>query len=115
MSDLDLDRFKTRLLQMQEELNTQSVLAAGNSGVVELDQSRVGRLSRMDALQAQAMSLESGRRREVSKRRITAALRRIDAGEYGDCLKCDEPIDRRRLEFDPSGPYCLQCADNAEM
>lgn len=115
MSDLDLERIRIRLLQMQEELNTDSDLAAGNSSVVELDQSRVGRLSRMDALQAQAMSLESGRRREVSKRRIAAALRRIETGGFGDCVKCDEPIDRRRLEFDPSGPYCLQCADKAEL
>ena len=115
MPDLDLDRCKRRLLQMQVELDDANGAAAESAQVVELDQSRVGRLSRMDALQGQAMSLEAGRRREVLKRRIATALRRIESGEFGDCLKCDEAIDPRRLEFDPSVPYCLACADTAEL
>ncbi len=114
MSAIDLNHMKRRLQQMQDDLAAVTAAATGGAGVVELDQSRVGRLSRMDALQAQAMSLESGRRRELLKHRLAAALLRIERGEFGDCVNCDEPIDPRRLEFDPSTLCCLQCADKAE-
>ena len=77
---------------------------------VELDQSQVGRLSRMDAMQVQEMALEQERRRELEIKRINAALVRISKGEYGFCLKCGEGITPKRLEFDPSTPMCVDCA-----
>ena len=77
---------------------------------VELDQSQVGRLSRMDAMQVQEMALEQERRREIEIKRINAALVRIAEGEYGFCSKCGEGISPKRLEFDPSTPMCVDCA-----
>jgi DnaK suppressor protein len=101
-----------------EQLKT-SLLKAEESGVeaeqtVELDQSRVGRLSRMDAMQAQAMSKETGRRRRLQLRRIDEALRRLDDGSYGECQECGEEIHRGRLEFDPAVPLCIDCANLLE-
>ena len=60
----------------------QSLLAAEETGeeaeqTVELDQARVGRLSRMDAMQAQSMSKETGRRRRQKMMQIESALRRM--------------------------------------
>ena len=81
---------------------------------VQLDQSKVGRLSRMDALQAQAMSLAMGRRRKVELARIEAALRRIDAGTFGECVSCAGDIAPRRLQFDPATPVCIDCAQDAD-
>lgn len=97
-----------RALQAQLELDSETGDAAAS--VVELDQSRVGRLSRMDALQAQSMSQASQRRRVQQLRDIAAALNRIEAGTFGVCLDCDEPINPKRLSFDPSVRYCLGCA-----
>ena len=77
---------------------------------VELDQSRVGRLSRMDALQDQAMALETERRREIEIRRIDAALARVESGDYGYCLTCGEDIEPKRFELDPATPVCIDCA-----
>ena len=77
---------------------------------VELDQSQVGRLSRMDAMQVQEMALEQERRREIEIQRINAALMRISEGEYGFCSKCGGGISPKRLEFDPSTPMCVDCA-----
>lgn len=77
---------------------------------VDLDQSSVGRLSRMDAMQSQAMAQENRRRRDVELIRIEAALERLDAGEYGYCAACDEEIDKRRLNVDPANPFCVRCA-----
>ena len=78
--------------------------------VVELDQTRVGRLSRMDALQSQAMSLESERRRQLELVKIEATLSRLQNGIFGYCLKCDEEIQLKRLELDPTVTLCIDCA-----
>ena len=111
---LDLDSFKAKLLALQTSL--EDVRSAGDdaAATVELDQTRQGRLSRMDAMQAQAMSVEANRRREQQLVRVKAALKRIEEGDYGWCLECGEPIDPRRLEHDPAAPLCIGCAENAE-
>ena len=80
---------------------------------VELDQTRMGRLSRMDALQEQAMAIEVERRREVELARIDSALKRLDEGEYGYCVSCGEPIALKRLELDPATPVCVECAERS--
>lgn len=80
---------------------------------VQLDQTRMGRLSRMDAMQDQAMAIELERRREIELARIDAALERLAEGEYGSCLTCGETIEAARLEFDPAIPLCLGCARRA--
>ncbi len=78
---------------------------------VELDQTRVGRLSRMNALQNQAMAQETERRRQRELVHIDEALNRLANGTYGDCLECDEPIAEKRLAFDPSARLCIDCAE----
>lgn len=105
---------RDRLLELRKELEAEVETAEGSAAIVELDQSKVGRLSRMDALQAQAMAKASGHRHDARLRGITAALKRIEDGEYGYCLACDEPINPRRLEFDPAATLCIACAANAE-
>jgi len=92
LSESDLQRFKSLLIDLKA-----GSLEAGETGqqaeqVVELDQARVGRLSRMDALQAQAMSVETGRRRRQQIIGIDSALERIVAGSYGDCFECGTPV-----------------------
>lgn len=82
--------------------------------VVELDQSRLGRLSRMDAMQGQAISKDIQRRRKTDITRIEAALERLVNYEFGDCLLCNEPIAAARLEFDPASTLCIACATNKE-
>ena len=109
------NQFRQRLLQLQRELR--SLLDTGEDAarVVELDQTSVGRLSRMDALQGQAMSQERARRRQRELQRIAAALRRLEDGEYGDCQDCGEPIDVRRLDMDPAATLCIRCATAREQ
>jgi DnaK suppressor protein len=68
----------------------------------------------MDAIQEQAMAVEVERRRELELARVDAALERLASGAYGECVTCDEPIEPRRLAFDPSTPLCLACAKRAD-
>lgn len=76
---------------------------------VELDQQSVGRLSRMDALQKQNMELATEQRRQRRLHVIDAALKRIDAGDFGFCVICDEAISPQRLAFDPAVACCVTC------
>ncbi len=114
MDARQLAAFQALLRQRREELLAIAESGAQAAATVELDQTRVGRLSRMDALQGQAMSVEGERRRQLELRRIDAALLRIEQDEYGDCLECGEPINPKRLQLDPSTPYCIDCAEQKE-
>ncbi len=111
----EISVIKARLLQMQQELQGLKASADEASGVVELDQTAVGRLSRMDAMQGQAMSQEAGRRRQLQLQKIASALRRIDNDDYGFCLSCDEPIAAERLALDPAASLCIGCAHRNEQ
>lgn len=110
LSDIDNQHFKQALLSLRSDL-----LAVEQSGqeaaqTVELDQTTIGRVSRMDALQGQAMAKESQQRRTIQLQRIEASLQRIEKGIFGLCLRCEEEIHVKRLEFDPTSPLCIDCA-----
>lgn len=112
--DIDLADFKALLLERRDRLLGIADSGEAAAQPVELDQTRVGRVSRMDAMQAQAMAVESERRRHVELARIAGALKRIEIGDYGYCVSCDEPIAKERLRVDPAAPLCIVCAGNAE-
>ena len=78
-------------------LDAEDAAAQASTRPVTLDQQAVGRLSRMDALQNQAMAQAQARRREAERVRIRAALKRIEEGEYGFCTDCGEEIEAKRL------------------
>ena len=107
---MDIDQFHQRLTSRRKELIKLADASRESRAPVELDQTVQGRLSRMDALQGQAMALETERRRAAELTRIEAALARIETGDYGYCVSCDEEIAANRLELDPSIPTCIQCA-----
>jgi len=45
----------------------------------------------------------------VERQRIEAALERIEDGNFGYYIVCDEDIAIKRLENDPSVPNCIDC------
>jgi DnaK suppressor protein len=115
MTDLQRDdaAIAARLRARRAELVEAGAAHEEDRRPVKLDQTRMGRLSRMDALQEQAMAIELERRREVELARIDAALERLGGGEYGYCVTCGQAIEPKRLELDPSTPLCLGCARRA--
>jgi DnaK suppressor protein len=112
MNDQELEQFRTRLTAMQGEMRAVNKSAAEDVKPVELDQSSVGRVSRMDAMQAQQMSLETARRREQLLVKIEGALRRIESGRFGRCFQCGEDINLRRLGADPTITRCRDCIES---
>ncbi len=115
LSKAETGLLRQQLLTLRDELTDQQETGREAEQTVELDQTSVGRLSRMDAMQGQAMSKESGRRRAASLQKITAALRRMESGEYGYCLTCEEDVALQRLEFDPAATLCIECARKSEL
>lgn len=85
-----------------------------STATVALDQTRQGRLSRMDALQGQAMAKAAEQRRQVTIQRLQGALRRIEQGHFGECKECGEAIADARLKADPATTLCLTCASAKE-
>jgi DnaK suppressor protein len=108
---MDLAKYKDQLVTLRSELQSMEKTGEQNAQTVTLDQSCVGRLSRMDAMQMQAMSQETNRRRVLKLQRIESALKRIDADDFGYCLRCDQAINLKRLDVDPTVLMCVDCAD----
>lgn len=106
--------FKHKLEKLRQGFGDIQDIENQSTSVVELDQTSVGRLSRMDALQSQAMAKETSRRNQQQLKKIIAALKRITEGEHAYCLACDEEIDIRRLQYNPAVEYCIPCAEAQE-
>ena len=107
---IDINKYKKLLLARQEELLKLINSHKQDAAPVTLDQTSVGRLSRMDAMQGQAMAEEIKRRRENEILRIKSAFDRMEEDEYGYCLTCGENIIEERLQIDPSIALCSKCA-----
>lgn len=106
---MNQDKFKKLLLAEKADILALEESGEESSQTVELDQTSVGRLSRMDAMQQQQMALASSRQKQVRLQVIEAALKRMEEGEYGYCQRCDEEIPEKRLELDPATAVCVKC------
>jgi DnaK suppressor protein len=108
---VDIEKAKIRLQSVKDELEAFSELSSDARAPVKLDQQSVGRLSRMDSMQQQAMAQAQERNRQRDLVRIEMAHRRILEDEYGYCANCGEEIPDKRLEIDPMAERCVGCAD----
>jgi DnaK suppressor protein len=104
------NRFRPLIEAELVDLRRQSTATDADRRPVELDQQSVGRLSRMDSLQVQAMAKAVEQRRKARIVALDQALRRMADDDYGFCADCGEFIGTRRLEIDPAAPKCVRCA-----
>lgn len=111
---VDAKKFKSLLAKRRQNLLDIVDSSRQAAQPVELDQTKVGRLSRMDSLQSQAMSVATNRRIEQEMKNIQSALQRIESGHYGYCEECGEQIAPARLEIDPAVQLCIKCATALE-
>jgi DnaK suppressor protein len=114
MTEPDADalnaRYRARLTEELAALRAASDTTSADRKPVQLDQSSVGRLSRMDAMQQQAMAAAQDARRQRRIREITAALQRLETDDFGYCEACGEFIGLPRLDLDPTLRHCVGCA-----
>ncbi|NOD91839.1 TraR/DksA family transcriptional regulator [Ruegeria sp. HKCCD4884] len=110
MNEFESSYFETKIRERLAELEQLSASGQKAQAVVELDQQVVGRLSRMDALQNQAMAKAQQTNRDIEKSRLQAALVRIEEEEYGYCEDCGDRIPDARLALDLAASKCVSCA-----
>ncbi len=104
-------RMNPILERLLHSLDGEHRLATQNARKVTLDQTSVGRLSRMDAMQQQAMAQASLQRLALQLRRVEAAQNRVPHGTCGRCCECDRDVGLERLLSDPAAPFCMDCQE----
>jgi len=109
LSEEQAETLRERLVELVTDIEGSLRASAGAADPVVLDQSSVGRLSRMDAMQQQAMAKATRQKAQLRLSQCKAALSAFDRDEYGLCRKCEEPIGYPRLSAKPEAPFCLTC------
>ncbi len=107
---IDAEALRELLLKRRRELDEEDRISAGDRAPVALDQESVGRLSRIDAMQVQAMALAQERHRKTERSAIDAALLRLEGTDFGYCIECGDEIAEARLRNNPTVLKCLDCA-----
>ena len=109
--DNQFAKYKELIERQLEGLAAENELGQSAQKTVALDQQSVGRLSRKDAMQSQAMAQAQQRRRDAHKQALQAALRRLAEDEFGYCMECGEEIEGARLLANPAVLKCVGCLD----
>lgn len=104
-------QLNTLLEQLQSQLQAIAADESGSTDAVELDQSMVGRLSRVDAMQHQEMAKAQRRRAQTRLLRVKRCLQLYTTNDeaFGSCADCLEPIPWSRLSALPDAELCVPC------
>jgi len=113
MKKKDLTRFgerlreeKARLLNHSERKTEEMTLSTDDlADEVDLASSELN----------QSVALRLRDRERVLLQKIESALAKIDAGTYGVCDICEEPIEMKRLEVRPVAELCIRCKEAEEQ
>ena len=109
-----LDKFTEQLSTLRDNLLAQYDSNRHAADTVVLDQSKVGRLSRMDAMQHQQMAQSTQRSIAGRLKLVHAALAKVTSGDYGYCDECGDEISPERLSVQPEAPCCFACQSQQE-
>lgn len=109
-----LESFRERLEMERAASEAAMVRSADDLRPIEASGSSIGRVTRIDAIQMQAMSQLSRSQLELRVQMIQNALAAVAEGTYGTCRGCNGPIALRRLEAIPEAPFCIACQESFE-
>jgi DnaK suppressor protein len=112
LTPAQLSELKEELERQLEKLERSMQVTAEAAAPVELDQTSVGRLSRMDSLQNQGLTRNLQEREEMKLILLQEAFARLEGGSYGLCVTCGGEIPFERLYVFPEAPSCSSCADS---
>lgn len=113
LTDEQREALRGDLIALRDALEQALGLASEGARPVSLDDP-IGRVSRVDALQQQAMAQANRESLKLRLAQVRQALAAIESGDYGYCRKCDEPIAHRRLAARPETPFCVDCQRGRE-
>jgi DnaK suppressor protein len=106
MNEADLNRYTTVLTRTREAIRGKSrereaIWVASSNELMETVQLAAEREFTIRALESETKCLTQ----------VNAALQRIQDGEFGICVECEEPISPKRLTAVPWATYCLRCQE----
>ena len=110
MNIIEEKKIKTLISKEIKSLKNKISQATKSSEIVFLYQSSVGRLSRIDAIQQQAIALNFKNRLLERKIKLEFALKRVLEKKFGYCCNCEEKIEKDRLSADIASVFCNFCA-----
>jgi len=113
LTETQLTELRTELQRQLTRLERSMKVTEEAARPVKLDQTAVGRLSRMDALQNQALTKNLQERELIKYALLEQALERLESGTYGTCSDCAGPIPFERLLVFPETPSCGRCAERS--
>ncbi len=109
MDKASQESFRPIILERMEEIEKGLEKSSSEDTKAVSPDVAIGRLSRLDSMQMQQMSLAAQRRLREEMENLRMALGRIDAGRYGSCELCGKDISRERLEYQPAAVSCVPC------
>jgi len=109
MKDANENKYRTLLMAKREEIAGKLPRREDLWIVQSNEQTETVQLAGQREFTARILERET-----KSLTQIGAALKRIDDGEFGICLECEEPIAPKRLAAVPWAAYCLHCQENRD-
>ena len=114
MTVAEREQLRRAILSKISELRQIMDTDAKDAEAIELDQARVGRLARMDAVQHHAIAKAQAEKAGIQYNQLQLILTRVDDLEdldLGECLECGEDIGLGRMLIRPESVYCVRCAE----
>ena len=112
VDEMFLNEMRERLQARAVELRDTIARIDGTTAPVSPNNA-IGRLTRLDAMQATSMRQAAARDHDLELRHVVRALEAMANGKYGICRRCKEDMAELRLRAKPEAFLCLACASNA--
>lgn len=109
MNKVELKQFKNALTARQSEL--EGLIRNREAAAIEISADALDQIQHMVERE---LALETLGRESAFLRETRAALRRIDRGDFGICLDCEDEINRKRLAAIPWAARCIACQERAD-
>ena len=106
MKEADVNKYRALLMAKREEIAGKSPRREDLWIVQSNEQIETVQLAGQREFAARTLEREA-----KNLMLIGAALKRIDNGEFGICLDCEDPISPKRLAAMPWAAYCLRCQE----
>ncbi len=113
LTTAQIEKFRTTLHEKREHLMLEAKRTLDQEMVIEADE-RMDEVDQASSEYMQAFSFRLRGRERFLLGKIEHALKKMDAGEYGLCEECDEPISLKRLQARPEAQLCIQCKEAQE-
>lgn len=114
MTDADKQAFRDAVQQRLEDLAVLLGSESNDGSAIELDQTRVGRLARMEAMQHHAIAQVQHERAKAQRLALERLLSRVNDDDFGECYYCGEDIGVGRMLVRPESMKCITCAEADE-